>query len=843
MKRASADSNDTAIAELATRVGLLIEWEDASGKTQRVSDATLARLLKPLGLPCDTPALLAQSLATLDAESPACRLPPLLTATVGQDLLLTAGVVQAGDRYTVALEGGRTIEGVVQRHTHAGKEDGALSINAIDVAGYHTLRIHSPRVAETAVQLAVAPTRCFGVSDALARLHDVDASASASGAVPLGAPHLKPHVAENKKLWGITAQVYGLGREGDGMDAGGGVGDFTALAMLARDSARQGASAVAISPMHAMFSADPGKFSPYSPSSRLFLNVLHIDPASFFGHAAVAAAVDALAAASVTSGATAGPSASAASAASTPGTQSAAAAAPVTPAASEEATLIDWPRVATGKLGVLRYLFDRWQANEQRHDEQRNDEPRQDERHAAFAAFCEAGGAALENHARFEALHAAQIAAAATDDDAAEATGSPYNWRHWPEALRDPRSPAVASFADAHRDDVDFHLFLQWLANQGLADAQRAAREAGMPIGLIADLAVGCDGAGSQTWSDPESMLNGLSVGAPPDLFNQAGQAWGLTTFSPRALVNQGFRAFIDMVRGAFAHAGGIRVDHILGLRRLWLVPEGESAKHGAYLRYPLDDLLRLLALESWRHHAIVIGEDLGTVPPGLRERLAESGLLGMRVLWFERVPASNTVSGKASSNAASARDGFVLPKKWTEDAIAMTTTHDLPTIVGWWEGQDIAWRAKIGQSGDDVAAHRQEHADRLADRTMLWRALIDAGIVAAGTAEPTEAPVDAVLQFVAASHAPLALFPMEDLLGLADQPNLPGSIDEHPNWRRRLPLMLGQSSQDATQAALAASLTARQRLINTTRHAVRVAHPASPTPSSIASSARPTST
>ncbi|MEX3824914.1 4-alpha-glucanotransferase, partial [Paraburkholderia sp. BR14262] len=328
---------------------------------------------------------------------------------------------------------------------------------------------------------------------------------------------------------------------------------------------------------------------------------------------------------------------------------------------------------------------------------------------------------------------------------------------------------------------------------------------AGMAIGLVADLAVGCDGAGSHAWSLPQDMLQRVSVGAPPDIFNQAGQSWGLTTFSPRAMHNNGFRAFIDMLRAAFAHAGGVRIDHILGLRRLWLVPEGESARHGAYLRYPFDDLVRLIALESWRHRAIVIGEDLGTVPPGLRERLAAHGLYGIRVLWFEH-------DGK----------GFLAPARWDPHGVATTTTHDLPTVAGWWSGADIDWRNRIGQTlpradgRDPVALDR---ARRATDRVALWHALQHSGLAPRDTEPPPadEPPVNAALAYVAATHSPLVTCPLEDLLALSDQPNLPGSIDEHPNWRRRLPLPVETLFADpAVAARVEAVVRAREAVART---------------------------
>ena len=412
---------------------------------------------------------------------------------------------------------------------------------------------------------------------------------------------------------------------------------------------------------------------------------------------------------------------------------------------------------APERMDVKRALFAQFNAQDN------------DMLHKDFARFVKRGGRALEDHARFEALQAAQLKEA-----------NEGHWRNWADELRDPRSAAVAEFAAAHKPEVDFFLFAQWLAAKGLSHAQHVARDSGMAIGLIADLAVGCDSAGSHAWSYRDEMLQGVSVGAPPDLFNQAGQSWGLTTFSPRAMRTQGFSAFIDMLRAAFTLAGGIRIDHILGLRRLWLVPDGESAKNGAYLRYPLDDLLRLIALESWRHKAIVIGEDLGTVPPGFRERLQEHGLLGIRVLWFER---------------AEKGPGFKAPADWDHDVAATTTTHDLPTVTGWWIGEDIVWRSKIGQTAaraDGQDPVKLAQVERGEDRKLLWSAFQEAGVAAPDVSVPADispqtAPVDEALAFVASTPAPLVIYPLEDLLALAEMPNLPGSIDEHPNWRRRL--------------------------------------------------------
>ena len=301
-----------------------------------------------------------------------------------------------------------------------------------------------------------------------------------------------------------------------------------------------------------------------------------------------------------------------------------------------------------------------------------------------------------------------------------------------------------------------------------------------MPIGLIADLAVGTDSGGSHSWSRQGETLVGLTVGAPPDLLQRDGQNWGITAFSARGLRANGYRAFIEMLGGAMRHAGGVRIDHAMGLNRLWIVPEGASAASGIYMRMPEADLLRLTRLESVRHRAVVLGEDLGTVPDGFSERLRDGGIDGMRVLWFERDD-----------------DAFTPPSEWTAQASAMTSTHDLATVAGWWKGVDIRHRAELDDADPDkVEAGRQRHlAERAGERDALWRAMGESGAAAGAQPAVWDATpvVDAALAHVAGSACELAMIPTEDVLGLEEQPNIPGTTTEHPNWRRRLAEPVGQ--------------------------------------------------
>jgi 4-alpha-glucanotransferase len=434
----------------------------------------------------------------------------------------------------------------------------------------------------------------------------------------------------------------------------------------------------------------------------------------------------------------------------------------------QQAGLIDWARAAAHRMSLLRRLHALFRT------EHADDVKQQ----AAFAAFQLDGGAALRAHALFEAY---------SHHLSSQGVPGCCDWRQWGQAGRHPDTPEMQAFAAEHAGEIEFHLFLQWQAARQLAQAQENARQAGMPIGLIADLAVGADNGGSQAWSHQDEIAAGLTVGAPPDRLAPQGQNWGLGAFSPLALRRTGYRGYLAMLRATFAQGGGVRIDHVLGLNRLWLVPQGREADAGAYVAYPQQDMLRLIALESWRHRTVVIGEDLGTVPPGFDTVLDEAGVSGIRVLWFQRD-----------------KKGFLPPADWSRQAIAVTTTHDLPTVAGWWSGADLAWRARLGQLDQGLAAAQEQ---RRQECSQLWQALVQQGWASGPLPEVAPAAVeadddaalpvsledcgiavDAALDYVAATPAPLAVVPVEDILGLAQQPNLPGMTEPHPNWRRRLP-------------------------------------------------------
>ncbi len=729
----AAGRTDTELLHLAEAAGLVPEWQDAHGRERRVEEPVLRGMLNTMELPCDSPRQISESLHRLEREEQSGA---MLIVTVNEPLVFR----HAGSLvYTLTLEGGKQYIG---RASPAGR--GRIRIPGIRQAGYHQLAI-----GDITLTLAVAPKRCPTVDDVIGW--------------------------RRERAWGVAAQVYSLRRSRPRLHAGKprtmpgpsapivwpgweAGGDFGLLAELASRAAQSGASAVAISPVHAMFSADPARNSPYAPSSRLFLNTAYIDPSIVLGMDAPRLAASQL---------------------DTDGFR----------AAASDGGHVDWPLILPRRMLLLKRLFE----NFRRHGP--------DLLVQKLAAFRRDGGLALESHARYEALHAHYSAV----------LGPASGWRDWPAELHDYCGPGVEAYAARHETEISFHVFLQWLADGGLRFAQQSARGAGMPIGLIADLAIGTDPRGSHAWSKPGDMLPGVLVGAPPDLFQPQGQNWGLTAFSPRALRQHSYAAFIDTLRAVLAHAGGVRIDHILGLGRMWLIPPSAAPADGVYLRYPMKDMLRLLALEAWRHKAIVIGENLGTVPEGFNETLRRKGILGTSVLWFERSPAAvrepDSESGRELASAsetpapaAATASAFVAPSRWPPYAMATPTTHDLPTITGWWTGRDLDWRKRLDKLADDQIA-RQADA-RLRDKTALWRALRDAGCVSGSDlAPPLAAPRDAVLAFVAGTRAPLMIVALEDLLGLSEQPNLPGSVVQgevgHPNWTQCLPVGVDEIFSD----------------------------------------------
>lgn len=396
---------------------------------------------------------------------------------------------------------------------------------------------------------------------------------------------------------------------------------------------------------------------------------------------------------------------------------------------------VDYTRVAAAKQAALEARFAHFAGD------------------VDFDRFVAEGGEALARFAAFQAI--------------AERHPS-QPWRSWPETLRDAHGQGVAEYARDHSARVLFHQYVQWLCDRQLAQAATAAN---LPLGLYLDLAVGSAPDGAEAWSSQDTLCWGSSVGAPPDPLGPEGQVWSLPPPDPHRWRAEGYTTFAGLLRANMRHAGALRIDHVMGLARLFCVPDDARGEDGAYIAYPLHDLLGELALESTRANCLIVGEDLGTVPAGLREALADNNVLSYRVLAFER-----------EGNA------FAPPAHYPRSAVACVASHDLPTLAGWWEGSDIDERLRLGLF--DEAAAAQAHADREADKAALLAAIVTAGGLENAEPRPLDDGLAAAIHaYVAATPSLLALVQADDLGGETVGVNLPGTDRERPNWRRRIAL------------------------------------------------------
>ena len=434
--------------------------------------------------------------------------------------------------------------------------------------------------------------------------------------------------------------------------------------------------------------------------------------------------------------------------------------------------VVDYAAVAEAKLTALRSAFGAMPFGREVWSRE------------AFEAFEAEGGEALRRHALFEAISLRM---------AEEGRGA--GWHDWPEALRDAGSAEVRAFAEAEAGEVDFHMWLQWATSVQVAAAAEAAREGGMRIGLYLDLAVGEAPDGAASWGS-DLIMDGLVVGAPPDVFSAEGQDWGLAAPSPRALAHDPapFRA---MIAAQLRHAGALRIDHAMALRQLFLIPEGASPAAGAHVRYPADEMMAVLAEESRRARAIVVGEDLGFVPEGFRDEMADADILSYRILYFEQEQGA-----------------FVPPAEWPGTALACLSTHDLPTLAGWWAAEDVALRREHGLVSE---ADTPEHE---AQRARERRAILSL-LEAEGLAEPgwrADGPMPEGMPV--AAHRLLARTPcllvgvrLADLAGPERPTNLPGTTDAYPNWRLRSSTPIDEIADlPAFRAVTAAMAEARPR-------------------------------
>lgn len=715
-----------SLDKLVTLAGIEPEYWDIWGNHHGIDDEAKQHILAALGLPASDRESLTASTRQLEEQDWLRWLPLLVTAWEGEppELPLALPVERASDPMTLELveeTGARsaftfrpaelaigdrrlTDQGEIVRFLFRAPR--ALS------TGYHSVRV-AGRPAEAAC-LIVAPRRCY----------------------------LPESLGGAAKIWGISAQLYTLKRPENW-----GIGDFTDLCELVDVAADLGASIIGLNPLHALFLAHPEKASPYSPSSRLFLNPLYIDVEAIPEYA------------------------------QSPEARRARSALAAEIAACRALPTIAYRRVKQVKIEVLEKVYACFRR-------ERDTLAAGGGRAQSFEEFCRRQGDALHKYALFEAL-------------SEEFGGIP--WQEWPEPYRHPESPEVADFPEKNAERLGFFQFLQWQADEQLGRAQARARARGMSVGIYRDLAVGASRDGLDAWADQKVIVQDAKVGCPPDPFNMLGQDWGIPPVHPLAMRARQYEPFIAMLRANMRHAGGLRIDHVMGLMHLFWIPAEGTPANGAYVKYPFEEILAILALESQRHRCLVVGEDLGTVPAGFRERMADADVLSYKVLYFEK-------------------DGnrFKRPDEYPGLALACVTTHDLATLEGFWRGADLELKQRLKLYPSDEAQSSDKGARRW-DKELLLRALSREGMLPEGLdpddvdgASMTPALMAALHGYLARSPARILLVQIDDLMQEREQINLPGTVDERPNWRRLLSMRVNQLRESPVMRALEPALADR---------------------------------
>ncbi len=528
-----------------------------------------------------------------------------------------------------------------------------------------------------------------------------------------------------------------------------GIGDFSDLCLLVKEAASVGADFVGLNPIHALYPANPEACSPYGPSSRRWLNYLYLDVTALEGFEA--ATVQALV--------------------NEEGFQQRL-------EQARNVDYVDYQAVADLKLEALNAVFDEFYTRYL---------TKNTKQHRAFKAFVEEGGESLDMLAVYDAMQAHLKASGRAS----------WGWPVFPDEYKEYHKPAVAKFKKANSKEVKFYLFLQWQAALQLEKASKVAEESGMVIGLYRDLAVGVSEGSAEIWGNKDLYCVDASVGAPPDILGPLGQNWGLPPMDPIKLYEQQYQPIIDLFSSNMASSGALRIDHVMALLRLWWVVKGDNAKEGGYVYYPVDDLLGILALESHRNQSLVIGEDLGTVPEEIRIKLAENGVYSYRVFFFEQAEDG----------------GFFSPSHYPVQSMSTLTTHDMPTLIGYWHCLDLELGKKLGLYPTEeilqtLYQDRHDNKQAILDSLHGHHSIDDRVGRDVNYTGMTEALNYGIQVHMAKGSSALLSLQLEDWLQMDKPVNIPGTFDEYPNWRRKLTQTVKEIFDNATIQSLAADLT-----------------------------------
>ncbi|ARP39845.1 4-alpha-glucanotransferase [Vibrio syngnathi] len=699
----------TVLKQVAEMANIADSYVSAWGDEAQVSEETITSLLASLGYDTSSDDALLKSAERKHRKDV---LDPVLVLRDGEpvEVTLNLGVSARESEFSWRLETeqGEVLEGYLQSQVvRDERAEGGPLVFALpsDLAwGYHKLIVSRKRRKKPyEMTLIITPKACFKQSP----------------------------IEQGKKLWGPSVQLYTLRTQHNW-----GIGDFGDLKQLVSDIASRGGDFVGLNPIHSLFPANPEGASPYSPSSRRWLNVLYIDVSSVPEFALSAEAQQTVGSAEFQQRLQ----------------------------KAREAHWVNYTEVSELKMSILPLLFAEFKT---RHLDKNSD------RAQAFLAFVEEGGESLMHQAAFDALHG---------ELHAKDSGM-WGWPVFPEKYRTFDSPATQKYIKDNLDQVHLYMYLQWLADCQINDAQSLAEEKGMAVGLYRDLAVGVADSGSETWADEGNLVMDASIGAPPDILGPLGQNWGLPPLNPEVLQETSYDAYIKLLRANMKHCGALRIDHVLGLLRLWWIPKGENATKGAYIYYPVQDMLSILALESHRYQCSVIGEDLGTVPDEIVDILADAGVHSYKVFFFETSEDDG---------------GFISPKHYASQSMAALCTHDMPTLRGFWHCDDLKMGQEIGlypdaQQLETLFDNRLECKQGILD-SVAWHGFLPEGVGRDASQVPMDSYLAEALQLhVAAGGSTLLSVQLEDWLEMDKPVNIPGTVDEYPNWRRKLSMNLDE--------------------------------------------------
>nr|WP_086940603.1 4-alpha-glucanotransferase [Thaumasiovibrio occultus] len=718
--------SESVLKQVAKAAGITESYKSAWGDDVEVRLDIIERILSGLGYNTKSEEALLESAKKLQALGGV--LEDVIVAKENHpihiNLYIGASVRPADFTWEITTESGQKIKGEVKPHvlSDTREDDGKLTF-ALPYAlemGYHSFMLHRRRRTEPyTTTLIVAPQACYKQAD----------------------------LANGKKGWGTSIQLYCLKSEQNW-----GIGDFTDLKHLVEFIADNGGDFVGLNPIHSLYPAQPEAASPYSPSSRRWLNVIYTDVTALAEYHTCTEAKALVGSAEFRAKL----------------------------AELRALNIIDYTGVTEAKLAAMQLVFADFAKL-----------PADHPRVQAFDAFVAQGEESLQYQATFDALHAHLKSG---DDNV-------WGWPVFPNQYRKFTNTAVAEFAKENAALIRFYMYLQWNAELQLAEVQQAASDKGMMLGLYRDLAVGVSEGGTDTWGNDGTLCPDLSIGAPPDILGPQGQNWGLVPLNPVSMRRASYKPFIDMLRANMRHCGALRIDHVLGLLRLWMIPKGESAENGAYVYYPVHDMLAILALESHRHQCAVIGEDLGTVPDEIVGLLADAGVHSYKVFFFE-----------------TAEDGgFYSPAHYPAQSMATLCTHDMPTLKGYWHCEDLRMGEEIGLYRDKAQLaglfeSRAQDKQQIIN-SMDWHGVLPSHLTRDAMQLGMETALNhAMQQHLAAGASALLSLQLEDWLEMDKPVNIPGTVDEYPNWRRKLSATVEAMAQREDIRVLARSITAKRR-------------------------------